>query len=185
VSPDSLLAVSLGAHLLLLAGTMWSIARPARRLWPPPGRDSWQFGATWLLFAAATASLVWLGLADWNALGLSPWLRLPAGGLLLGGGLTLSLWGVASLGVGQALGLEGELRVSGPYRFSRNPQYVGDIAATLGWAVLTGSPRVGAVALVATLWYAVLPASEEPWLEERFGEEYRRYRRRVPRFFPD
>ena len=182
MSRAALLATSLGAHFLLLAGTVWSILRPDLRLWPPPGRRSWQFAATWLLFAAATASYVWLGVADWNPLGLSPWLRLPAGGLLLAAGLTLSLWGVLSLGVGQAMGLEGDLRVSGPYRYTRNPQYLGDIAATLGWVVLTGSPRVAAVGLAASVWYAVLPRSEEPWLEERFGDAYRRYRDRVPRF---
>lgn len=183
MSPTSLLAVSLGAHLLLLAGTLWSILRPRARLWPPPGRRSWQFVATWTLFAVGTGSLAWLGVADWNAAGVAARIRLPPGGLLLAGGLALALWGVASLGVGQALGLEGGLAVTGPYRFTRNPQYVGDIGATVGWALLTGSLRVAAVALVAVVWYLVLPRSEEPWLERRFGDAYRRYRSRVPRFF--
>ena len=146
MSPTSLLAVSLGAHLLLLAGTLWSILRPRARLWPPPGRRSWQFVATWTLFAVGTGSLVWLGVVDWNAAGVAARIRLPAGGLLLAGGLALALWGVASLGVDQALGLEGGLAAAGPYRFTRNPQYVGDIGATVGWALLTGSPRVAAVA---------------------------------------
>lgn len=184
LSPVSLLfAGALGGHLLLLAGTLWSVLRPDRRLWPPPGRDSWEFAVTWALFALATGSLLGLGVADWNGVGLPAGLRLPAGGALLASGLGLALWGVRSLGVGQALGLEGGLALEGPYRWSRNPQYLGDVAATVGWIALTGSARVGLVGLVAVVWYLLLPLAEEPWLEERFGEAYRCYRERVPRFF--
>jgi protein-S-isoprenylcysteine O-methyltransferase Ste14 len=67
-------------------------------------------------------------------------------------------------------------------RFTRNPQYLGEIAATLGWAILTGSMLVWLTALPAVVWYLLLPRTEEPWLLARYGEDYRWCRDATPRF---
>lgn len=192
VRPDGfweagLLAAAFGAHAVLLAGTAWTLLRPERRLWPPPGRDSWQFRLVWSLFTVGTASFVGLGVLDWNALSFPAGTRLSVGVPLVAGGLGLAFWGIASLGLEQALGLEGELVATGPYRFTRNPQYVGDIAATAGWMVATGSLLVVIAGIPALAWYVLLPRVEEPWLEEELGGAYRRYARETPRFlgWPD
>lgn len=70
----------------------------------------------------------------------------------------------------------------GPYAFSRNPMYLGELLLWLGWAVFYGSPivLVGAVLLALGMQRAI--RREERTLETRFGEPYRGYLRRVPRW---
>lgn len=70
----------------------------------------------------------------------------------------------------------------GPYRFSRNPMYVCEQAVLLGWTIYFGSPGllVGMAALGAGMRYAV--AREERTLEGRFGDSWRDYASKVPRW---
>jgi protein-S-isoprenylcysteine O-methyltransferase Ste14 len=75
------------------------------------------------------------------------------------------------------------LVLSGPYRFSRNPDYLGQALVTGGLGLLLRSGWVLLALLPALLIvrYAVI-AREERYLEERFGEEYRRFRSHVRRW---
>lgn len=75
------------------------------------------------------------------------------------------------------------LCTGGPFRFSRNPIYVGDWCFLIGAAVWlrTAWPLVFAPLIWASLRYAVI-RHEEAHLEARFGEEYRRYKARVRRW---
>ena len=75
-----------------------------------------------------------------------------------------------------------QLLASGPYRFSRNPMYLGEAAMWLGWSLYYGSPVVSAAtaALAAGMGYAV--GREEKTLEERFGRQWVDYAARVPRW---
>jgi protein-S-isoprenylcysteine O-methyltransferase Ste14 len=75
------------------------------------------------------------------------------------------------------------LILEGPYRFSRNPMYVGMTCAQVGigaaldngWVVLLAAPALLVVHLVA-----VRP--EERYLEETFGEGYAALKKRVRRY---
>ncbi len=72
---------------------------------------------------------------------------------------------------------------SGPYRFSRNPMYVGMAGILVGLSVCLGSPffLVALVAALAVVHFgAVLP--EERYLESLHGETYRRYKASVRRW---
>ena len=75
------------------------------------------------------------------------------------------------------------LVVSGPYSFSRNPDYVGQALFVGGLALLLATPWVFLALLPALLIvrYGVI-AREERYLERRFGEEYRQYCGRVRRW---
>lgn len=71
----------------------------------------------------------------------------------------------------------------GPYRFSRNPLYVGLLALYIGtglvvssWVVLVLAP----VAWAGLWWGAVIP--EERYLSGRLGDEYSEFCRDVPRW---
>lgn len=72
---------------------------------------------------------------------------------------------------------------SGPYRFSRNPMYLGMAGILAGLGVLFGSYCFGValvVFLVAINFGVVHP--EERYLESLHGEEYRRYKQEVRRW---
>ena len=74
------------------------------------------------------------------------------------------------------------LIAKGPYRFSRNPMYVCEQTVLLGWTIYFGSPGLlaGMAALGAAMRYAV--GREERTLEDRFGDAWRQYASRVPRW---
>jgi protein-S-isoprenylcysteine O-methyltransferase Ste14 len=110
-----------------------------------------------------------------------------SGALLIVAGLALSAWVVHSFRQAQTpvspLRASQHLVVSGPYRFSRNPDYLGQTLAFGGlalllhsfWLLLAILPALGLVR------YRVI-AAEERYLEDRFGDAYREYRHRVRRW---
>lgn len=179
---DLVFGATLAAELILGALLVLSIARPDARVWPPPHRHSWQYRLVWTLIDAATLGILVVGALDWNGLALDAWARLPVGAVLALGGGALALLGIRHLTWHASLGLEAELVRSGPYRWTRNPQYLGDIVMLVGWAIVFGSLRAGILCALGAAWFALAPRAEEPWLREQYGEPYERYRREVPRF---
>ena len=167
---------------LALGGAVWSVAFPAKRIWPPPGRGSWQWLLTWACFYATFALGVGLIYLDWNSWVFQSPLRFIVGiPLVLLGGM-LALRGLQTLGWRNTSGLKDGLEVLGPYRFTRNPQYVGDIVVLLGVGVIVNSAHLWIALSLSALCFAVAPLTEEPWLEEQYGDAYLEYRTRVPRF---
>lgn len=77
------------------------------------------------------------------------------------------------------------LVVRGPYRYVRNPMITGVIAVVLGEALVLRSLPVFAWTLIFVATNLVyIPLVEEPGLERRFGDSYRRYCAHVPRIVP-
>lgn len=79
---------------------------------------------------------------------------------------------------------KGTLITTGIYGTIRHPRYLQMDLALLGYVLIANYP---AVYLLYLLWLAgirLVVAVEERELAARFGEEYRRYRERVPRFIP-
>ena len=72
---------------------------------------------------------------------------------------------------------------TGPYRFSRNPSYVSLTMLYLGIAIAADSVWVlaGLIPTLVVMHYGVI-LREEEYLEAKFGEEYLRYKRSVPRW---
>ena len=73
--------------------------------------------------------------------------------------------------------------VAGPYRFTRNPMYVGLALVTIGLALLltTWWPIVLLPPTLAAVQFFVIQR-EERYLRRRFGNEYEAYTRRVRRW---
>jgi len=75
------------------------------------------------------------------------------------------------------------LVTSGPYRWSRNPMYIGVVTILLGWCVLWDSRTLRNYTLVvAGLFYLRVLVVEEPWAARSFGAEWNAYRAKVPRW---
>jgi protein-S-isoprenylcysteine O-methyltransferase Ste14 len=73
--------------------------------------------------------------------------------------------------------------VRGPYRFTRNPMYVGLTAVSMGVGLVTESPWVIVMAFVAALvTQRMVIDREESYLDRRFGADYRAYKARVRRW---
>lgn len=71
----------------------------------------------------------------------------------------------------------------GIYGYSRNPQNLGWGLALLGLALAGRSPSALAlVALFGIVIHLYIVTMEEPYLESVYGDEFREYRRRVPRY---
>jgi protein-S-isoprenylcysteine O-methyltransferase Ste14/pimeloyl-ACP methyl ester carboxylesterase len=111
--------------------------------------------------------------------------------VLLVPGITLLLWCVRDfLVIGQGTlapwNPPRTLVSSGPYRFSRNPMYVGVSLILLGWALAFRTSGLLLYALIVMLAFHLrVVFGEEPWLARTHERTWRDYRSRVPRWiFP-
>jgi protein-S-isoprenylcysteine O-methyltransferase Ste14 len=113
--------------------------------------------------------------------------RYAVGGLVVACALTLPSWAIAYF---RKSG-ENELPwtpttaivAAGPYRITRNPMYLGMVLLCVGVAIVLASEWILALTPLCALalwWFAIRP--EEAYLEEKFGEGYRAYKRRVRRW---
>ncbi len=167
----------------VLAALVYSIFRPSNRIWPPPAQRTWQYYFVWLLTLLSFSGLIVVGLLDWNSLGWSAALRLPTGWLLIIGSNLFAWVGVRQISLKTTSGGKGPLVTDGLYRYSRNPQYLGDMTIIAGWAVLSASLWALPLCIGGILAFAITPIAEESWLEDLHGESYRAYCRKVGRFF--
>ncbi|HXT16195.1 MAG TPA: isoprenylcysteine carboxylmethyltransferase family protein [Gemmatimonadaceae bacterium] len=72
---------------------------------------------------------------------------------------------------------------SGPYRFSRNPMYIGVVLVLVGWAIAFQSATLGIYAACITIAFHLRVLTyEEPWLMRTHEREWLAYRARVPRW---
>jgi protein-S-isoprenylcysteine O-methyltransferase Ste14 len=118
--------------------------------------------------------------------GVIAWLAIP---LWLTGSLVVlsCFWSFTFRGRGTPVPIDPpkELVASGPYRYVRNPIYVGALLIFLGhflwfgyWALLT----YAMLAFIGVHLFVLL--YEEPNLKRRFGTSYEEYLKRVPRWIP-
>ncbi|MHB1005296.1 MAG: methyltransferase family protein [Chloroflexota bacterium] len=122
-----------------------------------------------------------------------PTARLPgraprrAGLLLTGLGVALGVSAIATMRrVGESPRPDHLVRTlvtNGPYRFTRNPMYLGMTVLYTGAAALANSlaPFLALPFVLRAIERGVV-VNEERYLEQRFGDAYRRYRARVPRW---
>jgi protein-S-isoprenylcysteine O-methyltransferase Ste14 len=126
----------------------------------------------------------------WGPGGIGEALPVLLGLALIAGGLALWLWTVllfARVGKGTLAPWDATRRlvVEGPYRHARNPMITAVLAVLAGEAALFGStPLLIWLAAFVAINCVFFALYEEPGLERRFGDEYRAYKRNVPRWLP-
>lgn len=79
---------------------------------------------------------------------------------------------------------EGQLVTTGVYGHVRHPQYLGFLLLTFGMNVQWITILTLLLWPILVILYYRLAKEEEKEMGERFGEEYRKYKRRVPMFIP-
>lgn len=115
------------------------------------------------------------------------------GAFLLALGLALNYWTGRLLGLKSLVGYS-ELKPSesprklvtvGPFSFIRHPTYLAHTLIFVGVFLTTGYTGTGVLALVdfLTSYFVIIPL-EERELANRFDGDYRRYKKRVPKFLP-
>ena len=159
-----------------------TIRRPNFRFWPPPSHRSWQFFAAWILASLVFVGFFFVGLLNFNSAFLRFWIRLPIGILLFILGALIGTWSFSTFGLRATIGLGDELITGGPYRYSRNPQYLSEIVQIVSFMILTNSWMTWIIGALGIALNTLAPYTEEPWLEEKFGEAYLNYKAQVPRF---
>ena len=80
--------------------------------------------------------------------------------------------------------IESKLLDQGIYGRIRHPRYLGIILGVTGWALFSNYTGAVLVALGTIPALYLVTLFEERELLERFGEDYREYRERVPRLVP-
>jgi len=119
----------------------------------------------------------WVALERWRWLGAA----------LLAAGVALDLWSLSHFFRAKTSALPfrpaSAIVARGPYRFTRNPMYLGMTATLAGVGFFFGRAWIALAALAGALVmdrYAI--PREERYLERRFGAGYLDYRRRVRRW---
>ena len=180
---ESIFLADVAINYILLLGVVWSIVFPEKRIWPPPKKWSWQYSITWTLFYVAFISNALLVVLDWNTWVIPYEIRYFIGVPVTIVGALLVTWGMTTLGIKNTYGLKNGFVLNGPYRYTRNPQYLGDMILFIGISLISNSLYVAVVHLLLILVFLITPCAEEVWLEKQYGEEYIKYKRNTARFF--
>jgi protein-S-isoprenylcysteine O-methyltransferase Ste14 len=172
-----------GSALLVLAATVVILRLIVRRDYLRRGRLTlFSAASEWLMV------LIWVSFsyfylpADWPAIDVPPALQ-GVGWLLVALGVAAALYSMAWLGIRRAHGLQVDALIqSGPYRLSRNPQIVGFGLAMIGFLLISPSWHMGVSLALCAFLVQMMVLTEEEHLLSRYGDEYRAYCRRTPRY---
>jgi protein-S-isoprenylcysteine O-methyltransferase Ste14 len=72
----------------------------------------------------------------------------------------------------------------GPYRYTRNPMYLGHLIFMAGLAVSFASWLAAALLAFSAVWFHRRVLKDEAHLESRFGSSYLAYKSQVKRWIP-
>ncbi len=167
---------------ILMTAIVWSIAFPQKRIWPPPSERSWQKHLVWTCFYIIFLTNGLLIFFDWNSWTFTTPLRFVLSIPLVVIGALFLLWGMRKLGMRNTSGASSGLVEDGPHRFTRNPQYLGDIVLFIGISLGANSLFLWVTHGLLILVLLITPWAEEVWLEEKYGKEYLDYKQKTSRF---
>lgn len=176
--------------ILLVAGSVWVFRHEARGDYQRQGRLRWTTSllelvvcAGYFFFPYLFNPPCWAWLWDCTT-PVSPLFR-AAGLILVGIGMLGAFSSMAYLGIKRSFGAaQTRLLLSGPYRYSRNPQIVGGLPMVLGVLVLWPSfYALGWLALYFVIFHRMV-LTEEEHLRRIFGEAFTDYCQRTPRYLP-
>jgi len=152
----------------------------------------WAAAGSALFFAVApgvVAGVVPWWLTGWRLAPIWTSLRVLGAALTIAAGLVLvsafARFVMEGIGTPAPVAPTQHLVVGGLYRYVRNPMYIAVVTAIVGQSLLFGQLGLLVYAAVAgaAMW-AFATFYEEPYLVDRYGDEYEKYRRTVPGWWP-
>jgi protein-S-isoprenylcysteine O-methyltransferase Ste14 len=144
------------------------------------------------LFIGLVLVFVPARLLSWSGIVRPAAIEVPqVGGMVIGAtGAAVALWCIftfAFIGKGTPAPFDPPRRlvIQGPYRFVRNPMYIGAGLALAGAALFYESwPLLGYAGLFFLITHLFVVVYEEPTLRRTFGPEYEAYCRQIRRWWP-
>lgn len=112
-------------------------------------------------------------------------LQLYFSGILASGAFLLITVSLINLGKSTRLGLptdDTRLKTTGLYQYSRNPMYVGFNLLTISSIICIPNLLIIVPGLYSIFVYHLIVKAEEQFLENRFGEEFKKYRKKTHRY---
>ena len=170
--------------------SFWLLIHPRVEYWRSKRRSPYRFLIPiWITMWIALALIT----APWRHVSIyeTHWAWMPAGILFL-----IGLWiylrsgkhfsGAQLSGAAEILPVRSEQRlvISGIRERIRHPFYLGHLCEMLAWTVGTGLAVSYMLTAFAVVTGVIMIRLEDKELEQRFGEEYRRYRSQVPALIP-
>ena len=73
---------------------------------------------------------------------------------------------------------------SGVFAYCRHPVYFGSILLFVGLSILSWSIIAFGISVIIVIFYEYVATYEEKLLVEQFGQEYRDYQKKVPKWIP-
>jgi protein-S-isoprenylcysteine O-methyltransferase Ste14 len=140
----------------------------------------------WIAYLFHAGVVLWTATLSAWALSLSNWLTIPAGAVLILVGITITTIAILNFRTFQRMsGLQTDKLITGGiYGWSRNPQNLGWGLALFGIAIIG---RSGLALILSVLFglavHFYIVVLEEPYLEDIYGETYRKYRAKTARYF--
>lgn len=138
-----------------------------------------------LLLAGMAAGFI----LDWwrpSAIFTAPGLRHGLGSTLFVAGIAVAFWAERTLRAHQVdpkFQAVPQLVTAGPFRWTRNPMYVGVILTYSGVSILANNAWMWLMLVPATLvLHVAIISREEDYLQDRFGEAFQAYCRSVRRW---
>jgi protein-S-isoprenylcysteine O-methyltransferase Ste14 len=179
---NTIFYINLSVHYIILGLVLWSIFFPSKRIWPPPSKQSWQYKIYWYLFYIGVFLDIVLIIQEFNIWIIPNKLRYFVGIPLILIGTFIVSYGICTLGIKNTYGLEDGFIDKTIYKYTRNPQYLGDIILILGLILFINSLNLTVLFILTIIIFVIMPFAEEIWLEEKYGEKYIKYKNKTSRF---
>jgi protein-S-isoprenylcysteine O-methyltransferase Ste14 len=150
----------------------------------------WAPWTEWLNFGTRTTTWLWLGF-QFGALGVSAttgiFLSTTLAIAIAAAAAGIRLWGTAYLGTNTVTNREmkaDRVLADGPYRYVRNPLYIGSFLTMAAISILMPTSGTVFALVLLTIFLFRLILGEEAFLAAQLGSSYRQYLHAVPRLIP-
>jgi len=181
--PAIALLVALISAMLLGCYLALNLRLPRLGLWP--SATGWRHHLAFGLFRLFCGATVVYAFSQIWVNGWGHWIRYAIGVPVMVLSFGITLWGYRFLGLDNTYCESDGLVTGGMYAYSRNPQYVTSVIATVGLGIASGSLVTLILACALFLLYFLFVLNEERWLLNGYGRSFLNYMRTTPRFMDE